>query len=393
MRLLLVTRDFPLPVDAGGVVRLLGLAEALRTRHDVHLVSRERGPTPPALVDALRARLDAPVETFPVPERTIARSAPAKAARWATALRTGEPPWIPEHRSAPMAARLRELSPDFDAAVILDDMAATYAEDLAPLVPAVLDKQNVWGASFAAGARGPAGAVVLRTVRAYERRTSELAAAVVVTSEREGDRFAEVYGWRPDVVPSAIPTPEPLAASADAPPHVAWLGDLTYAPNADGLVRFAEEAWAPLGEQGARLRVIGRSPSPEVERLGRLPGVDVLGFVPRLEDELRGCAAAVVPLWAGVGIKMKTLTFLGAGLPTAATPVAMEGIAARDGEAVRIADDPAALADALRALLDDRGGAAALGARGREVVLADHVWPVVLDRYEAILARAALGRG
>ena len=55
MKLLLLTIDFPLPVNAGGVVRLLGISEALARRgHELHMLARLREPgTDPALVPAL----------------------------------------------------------------------------------------------------------------------------------------------------------------------------------------------------------------------------------------------------------------------------------------------------------------------------------------------------
>ena len=94
-----------------------------------------------------------------------------------------------------------------------------------------------------------------------------------------------------------------------------WLGDHRYGPNVDGLVRFARQSWRSLGDTGATLLIIGREPPPEVRQLEQLPGVQVLGYVDDLDQVFAGAAAAVTPLWAGAGIKMKTLTFIAAGLP------------------------------------------------------------------------------
>lgn len=395
MRILLLTNDFPLPVDAGGVVRLLGLAETLAARHEVHLLARERSPTPPELIAALSARLGSPVETFPAPA-PIGRGAMTKAARWTRATMRRTPPWVLTARSEPLARRAVELAPDFDVAVTLDDNASVYAEEIAGLLPVVLDKQNVHGASwvdlrpYGRGVRGRAlHALTLAQLRAWEGRTSAAAAAVVVTSDDEASRFAGVYGWRPQVVPSAIPTPRLVADPVAAPASVAWLGDHTYFANVDGLLRFVHEAWAPLGRSGVSLLVAGRRPPAEVRALARVPGVEILGYVDDLDALLARSAAAVVPLWWGVGIKMKTLTLMGAGLPLAATPIALEGVRVHDGMEALVAESPGDLAAALERLLADRAAAAEIGRRGREVVLAAHTWDAVGTRFEQALALAA----
>jgi glycosyltransferase involved in cell wall biosynthesis len=135
---------------------------------------------------------------------------------------------------------------------------------------------------------------------------------------------------------------------------------------------------------------VGRDPGDEVLALAdELPGVDVLGFVEDLDGVLAGASAAVVPVWKGAGIKMKTLVLMGAGLPVVSTPVGMEGIAAVDGVDARLSDEPAGLASALESLLADRGAATALGRAGRDRILAEHTWDGVIGQVEAVLQRVA----
>jgi polysaccharide biosynthesis protein PslH len=398
VRLLLVTIDFPLPVDAGGVVRLLGLAEALSRRHEVHLLARERRPTSLAVVEALSERLGgAPVETFPAPE-PVPDGRASKLARWSRAVARRKPPWVLRADSPALRRRAAELAPDFDAAIVLDDNASVYVDALHTRVPVVLDKQNVkaysfrqepsgWGPSL----RGRAMQRLAGTLYVgFERRSSRRAELVVVTSNDEARRFELAHGWRPAVVPSAIPKPRAVADVPSAPAAVAWLGDHTYAANVDGLLRFVREGWAPLGRSGARLLVTGRRPPAEVMELAAAsPGVEVLGYVEDLEALLVRCAAAVVPLWRGVGIKMKTLTLMGAGLPVVSTPVGLEGIGARDGEHARVAPDPQGLGAALHELLADRHTGAAVGRRGHELIVAEHSWDRLVPRYERLVAEVA----
>jgi glycosyltransferase involved in cell wall biosynthesis len=404
VRILLLTIDFPLPANAGGVVRALGISEALaRQGHEVHLLAkfRARG-TDLALVDDLSARLGgAPVEVFGASNFPPPGGAGRAAGRWAFSVATRTPPWVWTAHSRTLAARARALAPQFDVALLLDDHAHTFALDLQGLVPTVLDMQNVFAASWNttnhwAGAVSPTPAqrvqqaVAFQLVKAWEHRVSRAADAVIVTSADEADRFRRHHGLPCDWVGSAIDTPALLADLPHADPHVVWLGDHTYHANVDGLLRFLREGWRPLGERGLRLQIAGRHPGGELQALAAgLPGVDVLGFVPDLAPLLASSAAAVVPVWQGAGIKMKSLVLMGAGLPVASTAIGLEGIHADDGVHARIANDPAGLAVAIADLVADRGRAAALGLAGRQLALDGHTWDGVIPQIEAVLQRVA----
>lgn len=401
MRLLLVTIDFPLPVNAGGVVRLLGISEALARRgHDLTMLARLREPgTDPRLVGELSERLGgAQVEVFSAPTRPAPGGAWKVAGRWAFSTATTTPPWVWTAYSRQMARRLRAIAPSYDACLILDDNAHHYALDAQGLVPTVLDKQNVMAASWnntnhwggAQPSRGQRAqqALAYRLLTRWEGTVARAADATIVTSAAEAERFREHHGMDCDWVGSAIGTPAHVARPRAAEPSVVWLGDHRYHANVHGLLRFLREAWRPLGERGLRLKVVGRDPGDEVLELAReLPGVDVLGFVEDLDALLADAAAAVVPVWKGAGIKMKTLVLMGGGLPVASTSVGLEGIAAVDREHARIADEPVALATAVGDLVADREGAERMGVSGRDLILREHTWDGVIDQVEAVLQR------
>ena len=405
MKILLLTIDFPLPVNAGGVVRLLGISEALvRAGHEVHMLAKLRQhDTDPALVGELSRRLGgAPVEVFGASNFPAPGGAARVAGRWAYAIGTRTPPWVWSAYSRSLAARAKAIAPDFDVCLIMDDHAHQFAVDLRGLVPTVLDMQNVMAASWNntnhwGGDDAPptvkqkaAQALGYGLIKRWEHRVSQAADAVIVTSADESARFLEHHGMACDWVGSAIATPDLVAVPREAGPNVVWLGDHRYHANVHGLVRFLREGWRPLGERGLRLQVVGREPGEEVLALaGELPGVEVLGFVDDLDALMASAAAAVVPVWKGAGIKMKTLVMMGAGLPVASTTVGMEGIAAVDGIHARIADEPAELAAAVGALVADRESAAALGLQGRRLVLDHHTWDGVVGQIEAVLERVA----
>ena len=390
LRVLAITNEFPLPLDRGGPVRFFGLARALAEVHDVHMLALRRPSTTHDLVEELASVLGGPVEIF---------DPGGDPGGWARAVRRGVPPWIAAQHSPELELRAGELARRADVVAILDDFAAVYAPPLSPAAPVVCDKSNVMG--FSAATPLPAGVGLrerahrqasIHLSRSFERSHLAPASAVVVTSEDEADRLASLYDRRADaVVPSAVDIPEhPLEPAGQR--AIGWLGTHEYDVNVEGLVRFVEEGWDQLGRDGFRLLVAGGSPPARVRELESHPGGAILGYVERLSELFPQLGAAVVPLWRGAGVKLKTLTFMAAGVPVAGTTVAMEGIQAEDGRHCLVAEEPAGLAEAARSLVDDVSAARRIGAEGRRLVAESYSWPAVGARFREVVERTAIAR-
>jgi glycosyltransferase involved in cell wall biosynthesis len=389
MRVLAITDALPLPLDWGTGVRIFGLTRALADKYDVHLLAGRRENTTSTHVDGVKEMVGGPVEVFdrgPSP-----RSGGAAAiGRWSKALWSGVSPWVANAYVAPLAERAKELAPGMDAVVLLDDYCGVYAAELAELAPVVCDKSNVAGSSAAeVDAHGlpdrARKALDVHLSRRFERAYLAHAAATVVTSPEESKRLEKLYGRGANaVVPSAVDIPA-QASERRGTRNIGWLGDHSYGPNVQGLERFVREAWEPLGRDGYRLLVAGGNAPDAVRALGRFPGVEVLGYVDDLDHLFADLAAAVVPLWQGAGVKVKTLTFMAAGIPVTGTPVALEGIEAEDGHQCLIASEPAGLADAARRLVDDSELGARIGSEGRRLVIDGYTWEQVGPRFAEVV--------
>ena len=121
MRLLVVTNQFPLPLDSGGPLRFDGLARALAASHDVHMLALARPTTTPALVERMQATASEARSRYSRPPRPAgSRSA------WGRALATGSRPTSGLSTARSCATRLRALAAECDAVVFLDDYAAGY---------------------------------------------------------------------------------------------------------------------------------------------------------------------------------------------------------------------------------------------------------------------------
>jgi len=126
------------------------------------------------------------------------------------------------------------------------------------------------------------------------------------------------------------------------------------APNADGLIWFANDVLPLVVEQlpWFRTLVTGASPPANVARLAS-PHLIFSGYVGDLR-EIYACARiAISPIRFGAGVKIKTVEAIQFGVPVIATTVGGEGIEIANARAIEIADDPVRFADSIMRAIGD----------------------------------------
>lgn len=220
--------------------------------------------------------------------------------------------------------------------------------------------------------------------------TEEVAAwrgadGVTFTSADDARRACALHpDLRAAVVPNAVDL-EHFRPDPELPPPdgrtLVFFGTMRYFPNLDGVRYLLAEIWPRIARHpGARLKVIGQT-VPEVQRQhgGRL---EIVGLVDDLRPHLAQAAAVLVPLRVGGGTRFKILEAMAMGRPVVSTTVGAEGIAARPGRDLLLADDPEAFAAAAIRVLADPGLGRSLGAAGREVVERSYSWRAAAEAYE-----------
>lgn len=390
VRLLCVSGLFPFPTDIGTAIHVWGLGEALDRAFDAHFLLLQRPDTTAAHVAEVRRRLRGTVETFVPPAAPGGNAGGLQ--MWMRAAAIGAPPWVLDEFSNAMADRVSTLSRGVSGVVFLYDRGLYVRAARAAPGVIVTVRHEIEGWTFrdrdtaALAPRARARTLAAgRLVRCLERRAICHSDLVVVTSEEEDTRMHELYGQQADaIVPAAI-RPQPAWTPHGGDPTVGYLGSLDYGPNVDGLVRFIEEGWS-AAPPAAGLVIAGRAPSARVMALHDRPSVEVLevseGFDAFLPGFLQRIHVGVVPLWSGgAGVKLKTLTLLGAGVPTVLTPVAAQGLPLRTGVHCLIVHSPRQMVSATARLLGDHLLASRLGAAGRDLVSREYVWPVVGPRF------------
>jgi GT2 family glycosyltransferase/glycosyltransferase involved in cell wall biosynthesis len=173
--------------------------------------------------------------------------------------------------------------------------------------------------------------------------------ATIVISEAEGAMLRKEL---PDLRVVTIPYVREAQGSASSfheRRDLVFIGGFGFGPNLDALKYFVDEIW-PLVQPKLpelRLLVVGSGMSPEVRRIGRVHGIEILGFVENITPIFNRCRLSIAPLRYGAGIKGKVGTSMSHGVPCIASPVAAEGMGLTHRVNVMIGEDAAAFANAV----------------------------------------------
>jgi sugar transferase (PEP-CTERM/EpsH1 system associated) len=164
--------------------------------------------------------------------------------------------------------------------------------------------------------------------------------------------------------------------------RVVFIGSMDYHANTEAVKRFAESIWPRIYEKHPELvfTVVGRNPTPEVSALNERPGIEITGRVRDVRPYCREALTSVVPLRIGGGSRLKILEAMAADLPIVSTQLGAEGIEARHGENILLADSDDDFTKALLLLCENESERARLALAGRALVESQYDWSVLAAR-------------
>jgi glycosyltransferase involved in cell wall biosynthesis len=335
-----------------------------------------------SLLEYLRTKYDVQVASFTVPHHS--KHPAARVLRNGLRFARGVPPLI--DRFAGFEGQLA-LSGRYRVAVIEHFWCAPYADAIRPHCDLlVLDLHNIESELAAAHARATGGLQAIvhrRFADAYKKL--ELAwipkfDVVLVTSEEDRRRIEH----RNIVVfPNALPMIE-------APPVpeencIVFSGNLEYHPNVEAVRWFRSAIWPRLREKNPGLTwdLVGRTAQAVAALVKGDPRIRLIGPVADAVAAIAAARVVVVPLLSGSGTRFKILEAWAAGRAAVSTPIGAEGLGARDGEQLLIADEAASFAAAVQALLENPARAQQIGEAGRDLYLDRYTWPAAWKSLES----------
>lgn len=178
------------------------------------------------------------------------------------------------------------------------------------------------------------------------------------------------------------------------PDVIAFLGNLRSMQNEDMCLYFANEVFPKVKRErpSALFRIIGANPSRKVRSLAGRPGIEVTGEVSNAAELYGRSCVSVCPMRYGAGIQNKILESMALAVPVVTTSIGLEGIGAKDGEEILVADDPDAFAARTLDVLADPGLRSRLGANGARFIDLHYRWQgqakLYVDLMEEVMARA-----
>jgi glycosyltransferase involved in cell wall biosynthesis len=376
---LLLSPEAPYPLAGGGALRTASLLEYVARRYQTDLiVFREPGAPDPA--SQLPAGL---VRRVIVLDLAVnGRGFAARAWRNASRLVRYTPPLV--DRFAGFAAEVESAvhGRRYDIGIIEHFWCAPYCAQIAPACArTVLNLHNVESvlharcATFETGAIGYAHGVFRDAALALEREWLPRFSSVLAASTEDAER-ARAIAPRANVAvyPNSIPfTARPARGTDEA---IVFSGNMEYHPNTDAVRYFRSAIWPLVRERHPALvwRLVGKNPQAVAAFTGGDPRIEVVGPVTDAVAELARSFIAVVPLRTGSGTRLKILEAWAAGLPTVSTTIGAEGLPARDGENVLLADTPGEFAGAVTRLLTCPNLRVTLGEAGRLLLEKEFTW-------------------
>lgn len=393
MRIAVFMPYFPYPPDTGGKIRSFHLLRALTQRFEVDLYAPYYGDAPvPEHLAALRGCHE--IHLLPLAKSWRTRD---RLARVLASLPRSVDYFYTETALAEACA----LSAQRDYQLLIsDEICMTPYAELLPNIPRIVARHKVDFLHYREMAqRRPWGSEKLldwlesRKLRRYEWQKMPLYQAAVVCSEgdaaviREQAPRAEIL-----VIPNGADLAQftPVDTLPSGPPTLLYVGSMYYYPNVDAVKFFFEHCWSAIqtAVPGVRAQIVGHHPPPEIQALGKLPGVTVTGSVPDVRPYYQNATALIVPLRLGGGTRLKIVEAMAMGVPVISTSVGAEGLAIAPDENIVIADDPAAFVQQTVRVLRDAALRERIGAGGR-VLAQRYDWMALAQPYVELVARLA----
>jgi glycosyltransferase involved in cell wall biosynthesis len=396
---LFLSAEAPYPLAGGGALRSASLLHYLaRTREVDVIVFRQPGDPdpaaqlpgvapwglPPVRLDGLARRVTV-IDLPPHSRRPAARA-------WRTASRLARRALPLVDRFAGFGRRIDEATDGrrYGIGIVEHSWCAPYWENISKVCErTALDLHNIESDLHArcAEAGRSAAAFAHRAFREMsldlEREWLPRYTWVLAVSESDASAARRIApSARVLVYPNAIPAvPPPIRAEEDV---IVFTGNMEYHPNVSAVRFFRREIWPLLRERWPALvwRLVGRNPGAVAKFTAGDSRIQALGPVDDAVGELARAKLAVVPLLAGSGARFKILEAWAAATAVVSTTLGAEGLAARDGENLLLADSALAFAEAVSKLLASPQDRQRLGMAGRRLLEERYTWDVAWRRID-----------
>jgi sugar transferase (PEP-CTERM/EpsH1 system associated) len=400
MKLLWLNAGLLLPLDKGGKLRTWHVMRHLATHHSITYVSFA---DPADEKQHREGMVEVCNSLVTVARRDAGKGSPRFYLDAARHLVDPLPYAVSKYRSDEYAGRVQYLLQHGGFDVLVADFLPPVVNLPKSIpVPAVLFTHNVESEIWRRHVANASNLLSRQLLKQqwkrmlrFEREALTRFDLVLAVSDTDRETFSRLYPGalrRPvRVIPTGVDTAYfTPATGGERHAHLVFTGSMDWLPNEDGMVHFVREI-LPLirrAEPDVTLSIVGRAPTPAVQRLAHEAGVEVTGRVDDVRPHIAAASVYVVPLRIGGGTRLKIFEAMSMAKAVVSTTIGAEGLPVTPDRDIVIADEPARFADAVIRLIRDDDARRQIERAARQLVVQKYDWAAVARDFEAALDAA-----
>lgn len=393
MKILFLSRWFPNPTNNGSKLRISNLLWGLSKHHKITLLSFTDPSEPSPNMSALTEICS---EVYTLPWREY--DPQSRRARFG--LLSPQPRFLLDTHSVQMETQIRRLlsKNKYDLVIASQLNMASYYGAFGN-VQAIFEEIEL--GSFHDRAYFTPNRIrrlwhllTWLKLKVYFSHILKSFTAYTVASEEERAIFTHTfpeYAKKLVIIPNCIDMRQYQNASTDRKPHhLIFSGSFKYGPNYQAMLWFIGKVFPLILEQipDAQLLITGDHadlPLPPSKN------VHCTGHVQDIKSLIASCEVSIAPLWSGGGTRLKILEAMALGTPVVATSKGAEGLLAKNGEHILIADEPEKFARSIISILKNAELSDQLSSAARQLVQEHYNWPVIMPKFLKLVEKAATG--
>jgi len=391
MRILVLTRWFPYPVDNGARIRVFNLLKYLSTKHILDLIALDTNEVSVDRIQVMRQYCQ---------NISACRLQPFRPGHWKAVLGffSNSPRSVVQTFSQEMVGLVKHAcaTHTYDLVYAIEPDTAPYARDLAVKVK-VLDDLEVAvmvEQYTTAGSRIKKikrGLTWWKTAQYYRNMIKDFT-GVTVVSEKEYELVTRLATGQTvfEIIPNGVDTAAMKGNfGSPKPDTLIYSGALTYDANYNAVEFFLKEIFPLIRKQRpqARLFLTGKNDGVDLSGLPLDDQVILTGWLDDIRPMIAQSWVSIVPLQIGAGTRLKILESLALGTPVVSTTKGAEGLELVSGKDLIIADSPQDFAQAIIQIFSNQGLRERLASQGKETVGALYNWQYIVHNLDIFISK------
>lgn len=385
MKILFLSRWFPCPPNNGSKIRIYNLLRALKSDHDVTLLSfNEQAPSDSEILEARSLCSD--LHLVPWQEFNPG-SARAKFGFFSLSPRS-----IVDTFSSEMAKKISTLLNDRHYDLVIASqlpMAAYYP--FFKNIPSIFEELEIGLSLPDFGQKSGYKDRLRREItwakfRLYLAKIFDYFQFVTVASDREAELVSKNFPGRSQiaVIPNCVSLEDYNVRVKLVPGRLVFTGSFRYHVNYEAMQWFVGKVFPSILKKipSAHLIITGDHadlPLPSYQN------ITLAGHVDDVRPLLASSMIAVAPLWNGGGTRFKILESFALGTPVVSTSKGAEGLDVAHEKNIMLANDPVSFAECVVRVLEDPVLRDSLSLEGNNLIREKYSFEVMSKSFETLL--------